>query len=111
MIPVCLLFHACVVLRIYPYIRRTYPRFVFGEVSSKKRLLQGSSFLYFINFSRENRSKTELINVIRSSSLNKFDFVMAINEKNMLLDCGIGTGNSILMRSEFNEQAQESSFP
>ena len=36
---------------------------------------------------------------------------MAINEKNMLLDCGIGTGNSILMRSEFTEQAQESSFP
>ena len=77
----------------------------------KKRLLQGSSFLYFINFNRENRTKIELINVIRSSSLNKFDFVMEIYEKNMLLDCGIGTGYSILMRSEFNEQAQESSFP
>lgn len=36
---------------------------------------------------------------------------MEINEKNMLLDCGIGTGYSILMRSEFNKQAQESSFP
>ena len=36
---------------------------------------------------------------------------MAINEKNMLLHCGIGTGNSILMQSEFNEQAQERSFP
>lgn len=108
MIPVWLLFYACVVLRIYPYIRRTYIRFVFLKCLPKKRLLQGSSF---INFNRENRTKIELINVIRSSSLNKFDFVMAINEKNMLLDCGIGTGNSILMRSEFTEQAQESSFP
>lgn len=36
---------------------------------------------------------------------------MEINEKNMSLDCGIGTGNSILMRSEFNEQNKESSFP
>ena len=71
----------------------------------KKRLLQGSFFLHLIILNRENRSKIELINVISSSSLNKFDFVMAINEKNILLDCGIGTGNSILMRSEFNEQA------
>ena len=77
-------------LPIYPFLVKCLP---------KKRLLQGSSFLYFINFSRENRTKIELINVIRSSSLNKFDFVMAINEKNMLLDCGIGTGDSILMRS------------
>ena len=111
MIPVCLLFHASVVVRIY-HIFDVHTLVLFlVKCLPKKRLLQGSSFLYFINFNRENRTKIELINVIRSSSLNKFDFVMEINEKNMLLDRGIGTGNSILMRSEFNEQAQESSFP
>ena len=59
-------------LPIYPFLVKCLP---------KKRLLQGSSFLYFINFSRENRTKIELINVISSSSLNKFDFVMAIDEQ------------------------------
>ena len=111
MIPVCLLFHASVVVRIYHIFDVHTLVLILVKCLPKKRLLQGSSFLYFINFNRENRTKIELINVIRSSSLNKFDFVMEINEKNMLLDCGIGTGNSILMRSEFNEQTQESSFP
>ena len=59
-------------LLIYPFLVKCLP---------KKSLLQGSSFFYFINFNRENRSKIELINVIRSSSLNKSDFVMAINEQ------------------------------
>ena len=102
MIPVCLLFYACVVHTLV-FLVKCLP---------KKRLLQGSSFLYFINFNRENRTKIELINVIRSSSLNKFDFVRAINEKNMLLDCGIGTGMQLNINAEWiNEQGQESSFP
>lgn len=53
------------------HIRRTCTRFVFGE--------EGSSFLHFINFNSENRTKIEVINVICSSSLDKFDFVMGIN--------------------------------
>ena len=91
MIPVCLLFYACVVHTLVLFLVKCLP---------KKRLLQGSSFLNFINFNRENRTKIELINVIRSSSLNKFDFVMAINEKNMLLDCGIGTGMQLNIKAE-----------
>ena len=53
------------------HIRRTCTRFAFGE--------ECSSFLHFINFNSENRTEIEVINVICSSSSDKFDFVMGIN--------------------------------